>query len=136
MLSRLLWLIILSNIRSHGHYGGEYHGDHSYEVNPPSYTLLRLVKTPPSGGDTIFTSQTALFDKLSPTFQKAFEGLHAIHSSDVSLLEALCVWYQLSTNWTTKHMQRSYLASINGGGKPHRAPIATAHPLVGNHYLA
>lgn len=43
-----------------------------------------MVKTPSSGGDTIFTSQTALFDKLSPTFQKTFEGLHAIHSSDVS----------------------------------------------------
>lgn len=27
-------------------------------------------------------------------------------------------------------MQRSYLSSINGGGTPHRAPIATAHPLV------
>ncbi|KAF1814741.1 putative alpha-ketoglutarate-dependent sulfonate dioxygenase [Eremomyces bilateralis CBS 781.70] len=98
------------NIRAHGHSGGEYHADHSFEVNPPSYTLLRLVKTPPYGGDTIFTSQTALFDKLSPTFQKAFEGLHGIHSSD-----------------------RAYVASINGGGSPHRAPIATAHPLVRTH---
>lgn len=72
------------NIRAHGYFGQEYHGDHSYEVNPPSYTLLRMIKTPSSGGDTIFSSQTALFDKLSPTFQKTFEGLHAIHSSDVS----------------------------------------------------
>lgn len=29
--------------------------------------------------------------------------------------------------------QRAYLASINGGGTPHRAPIATAHPLVRTH---
>lgn len=98
------------DIRVHNHFGAEYHGDHSFEVNPPSYTLLRMVKTPPTGGDTVFTSQTALFDKLSPTFQKTFEGLHAIHSSD-----------------------RGYLASINGGGKPHRAPISTAHPLVRTH---
>lgn len=72
------------NVRAHGHFGAEYHGDHSYEVNPPSYTLLRMVKTPPSGGDTTFTSQTALYDTLSPTFQKLVEGLHAIHSSEVS----------------------------------------------------
>ncbi|OPB37208.1 putative alpha-ketoglutarate-dependent sulfonate dioxygenase [Trichoderma guizhouense] len=98
------------NSRAHGNYTAEWHGDHSFEVNPPSYTLLRLVKTPPSGGDTIFTSQVGLFDKLSPAFQKAIEGLHAIHSSD-----------------------RAYLASINGGGTPHRAPIATAHPLVRTH---
>lgn len=44
-----------------------------------------MVKTPPSGGDTIFTSQVSLFDKLSPTLQKTFEGLHAIHTSDVSI---------------------------------------------------
>jgi alpha-ketoglutarate-dependent taurine dioxygenase len=77
----------LRNVRAYGNFGAEYHGDHSPEVNPPSYTLLRMVKTPPSGGDTIFTSQTALFDKLSPTFQRAFEGLYATHSSYV------CIWY-------------------------------------------
>lgn len=44
-----------------------------------------MVKTPPSGGDTVFASQTGLFDKLSPTFQKTFEGLHVIHSSDVRI---------------------------------------------------
>lgn len=72
------------NIRQHDHFGGEFHADHSFEVNPPSYTLLRMVKTPPSGGDTVFTSLSALFDKLSPRFQKALEGLHARHSADVS----------------------------------------------------
>ncbi|KAI9685341.1 MAG: hypothetical protein M1820_010812 [Bogoriella megaspora] len=69
-----------------------------------------MIKTPPAGGDTAFASQPALFDRLSPVFQKTFEGLHGIHSSD-----------------------RPYMASINGGGKPHRAPIATAHPLVRTH---
>ncbi|KAL7893817.1 putative alpha-ketoglutarate-dependent sulfonate dioxygenase [Trichoderma sp. SZMC 28014] len=98
------------NIRGHGNFSGEWHGDHTYEVNPPAYTLLRLLKTPPSGGDTIFTSQTGLFDKLSPAFQKAIEGLHGVHSSD-----------------------RAYLGSINGGGTPHRYPISTAHPLVRTH---
>ncbi|KAF2103591.1 putative alpha-ketoglutarate-dependent sulfonate dioxygenase [Rhizodiscina lignyota] len=98
------------NIRAHGNYISEYHGDHTFELNPPSYTMLRMIKAPPSGGDTIFTSQTALYDKLSPTFQKTFESLHAVHSSD-----------------------RAYMASINGGGTPHRAPIATAHPLIRTH---
>ncbi|UKZ72718.1 hypothetical protein TrVFT333_000352 [Trichoderma virens FT-333] len=97
------------NIRAHGNYTAEWHGDHTFEVNPPSYTLLRLAKTPPSGGDTIFTSQTGLFDKLSPAFQRAIEGLHAIHSSD----------------GLSGFDQR--------GGTPHRAPIATAHPLVRTH---
>ena len=43
-------------------------------------------KTPPTGGDTIFTSQVALFDKLSTTYQKLLEGLHGVHSSEVRAL--------------------------------------------------
>jgi len=98
------------NIRAKDQSGASYHGDHSFELNPPSYTLLRMVRTPDSGGDTIYTSQVALYDKLSPTFQKALDGLYAFHSS-----------------------HKSYLNSINGGGKPCRAPIITEHPLVRTH---
>ncbi|KAK5235201.1 hypothetical protein LTR47_004037 [Exophiala xenobiotica] len=72
-----------NDIRAYGDMAGEYHSDHSHEANPPAYTMLRMVRTPEFGGDTIFTSQTALFDKLSPTFQKLFEGLHGVHSSEV-----------------------------------------------------
>lgn len=46
--------------------------------------MLRMVRTPNTGGDTIWTSQTALFDKLSVPLQKLFEGMHAVHSSEVS----------------------------------------------------
>jgi len=72
--------------------------------------MLRMVKTPDFGGDTIFTSQTALFDKLSPTFQKLFEGLHGVHSSE-----------------------HTFVISINGGGQPLRPPHRHEHPLVRTH---
>ncbi|KAH8703411.1 putative alpha-ketoglutarate-dependent sulfonate dioxygenase [Talaromyces proteolyticus] len=88
----------------------EYHSDHSFEINPPSYTMLRMVKTPEYGGDTIFTSQTALFDKLSPTFQKTFEGLHAVHSSE--------------------HI---FINTLNRGGKTFRLPVRREHPLIRTH---
>jgi sulfonate dioxygenase len=83
-----------------------------------------MVRTPPTAGDTIYTTQVALFDKLSPTFQKTFEGLYGIHSSQVSP-KALKRTPIFSINIT-----ELYLKSINGGDKPHRAPITTEHPLV------
>ena len=72
-----------SDIRAYANFGGDYHADHSQEANPPAYTMLRLIRTPETGGDTIFTSQTALYDKLSPVFQKLLDGLHGVHSSEV-----------------------------------------------------
>ncbi|KAJ5449837.1 uncharacterized protein N7458_006286 [Penicillium daleae] len=99
------------DIRQYGRTGsGEYHSDHSFEINPPAYTLLRVVRTPEFGGDTIFTSQTALYDKLSPTFQKTFEGLHAVHSSD-----------------------QYFLNAVNNDVKTFRYPVRNEHPLIRTH---
>ncbi|RMD41639.1 hypothetical protein DV735_g3469, partial [Chaetothyriales sp. CBS 134920] len=91
-------------------YGGDYHGDHSFEVNPPSYTILRFVRHPPTGGDTLFTSQANLYDSLSPTLKKALSGLTAVHSSE-----------------------QAYALSVAQGGKPLRGPIRTEHPLIRTH---
>ncbi|KAL3476206.1 hypothetical protein BJX99DRAFT_270625 [Aspergillus californicus] len=88
----------------------EFHSDHSFDINPPSYTMLRMVKTPEYGGDTLFTSQTALFDKLSPTFQNTLQGLHGVHSSE--------------------HV---YINTINSGGTTFRPPVRREHPLVRTH---
>jgi Probable taurine catabolism dioxygenase len=45
-----------------------------------------MVRTPETGGDTIFVSQYALFSQLSKPYQKLLEGLHATHTSEVSQL--------------------------------------------------
>lgn len=75
-----------SDIRDFAKYGADFHSDHSYQANPPSYSLLRLTHAPESGGDTIFVSQTALFDKLSPTMQSVLKGLHGVHTNEACLL--------------------------------------------------
>lgn len=96
--------------RGYANFGADFHNDHSFEANPPAYTMLRMVKAPPTGGDTIWTSQVALFDKLSPALQKLFEGLHGVHSSEAS-----------------------YINAINGGGQSFRPPVRRDHPLVRTH---
>lgn len=80
------------------------------ELNPPAYTMLNMLRTPPSGGDTIFTSQPALYDKLSPTFQHLFNHLHAVHSSE-----------------------HSFINAVANGGAPFRPPVRRTHPLVRTH---
>lgn len=110
-------VVILSRDKpERGHSGfynkesNDFHADHSYEINSPSYTLLRMEKSPPTGGDTLFASSYGLYATLSPTYQEFFTKLTAIHSS-----------------------RRQYIASLENGGKPRREAIDTEHPLVSTH---
>ncbi|KAF2797113.1 putative alpha-ketoglutarate-dependent sulfonate dioxygenase [Melanomma pulvis-pyrius CBS 109.77] len=98
------------DIRSFANYGADFHSDHSFESNPPAYTMLRLIRTPEAGGDTIWTSQTALYDKLSPLFQELLGHLKGVHTSE-----------------------HSFVNSINRGTQPFRGPVRRTHPLIRTH---
>ncbi|KAF2100222.1 alpha-ketoglutarate-dependent sulfonate dioxygenase [Rhizodiscina lignyota] len=90
---------------------GDFHADTSFEVNPPSYSLLRMEEHPEVGGDTAWVSQYGLYDSLSPAMQKFVEGLHAIHTSRLQYDTILDLW----------------------GTGPNRPPIDTHHPAVRTH---
>ncbi|KAJ1565369.1 hypothetical protein HK096_003175 [Nowakowskiella sp. JEL0078] len=58
-----------------------WHTDITFEPTPSNYAILKLVNPPEVGGDTLWASGYAAYDKLSPPFQKFLEGLTAYHSS-------------------------------------------------------
>ncbi|BCS28139.1 TauD/TfdA dioxygenase family protein [Aspergillus puulaauensis] len=89
----------------------DFHADTSFEINPPSYSLLRMEEHPPVGGDTAWVSQYGLYDVLSGAMKKFAEGLHAVHTSRLQYDTILDYW-QAKTN---------------------RAPIDTHHPAVRTH---
>ena len=62
-------LTAFSDIRSFQNASGafaEYHSDHSFEINPPSYTMLRMVRTPEYGAHvtSIFFTNVYVYDVL------------------------------------------------------------------------
>ena len=61
--------------------GGDWHTDHSYDVDPAMGSILYAHEVPESGGDTLFASMGAAFEALSPDFQNMLESLTALHSS-------------------------------------------------------
>jgi taurine dioxygenase len=62
---------------------GEYwHSDVSCDEEPPLGSILYLHTVPGSGGDTLFASQYAAYDALSPRLKVYLEGLTATHSGD------------------------------------------------------
>lgn len=58
-----------------------WHSDVTYEIQPPSYTSLKVIEGPEYGGDTLWSSGYALYSSFSPFFQKYLESLYAVHSA-------------------------------------------------------
>jgi len=62
--------------------GGGWHTDHSYDPVPAMGSILLARELPPSGGDTLFASMYAAYDRLSDGLKATLEGLRAVHSAD------------------------------------------------------
>ena len=88
------------------------YGQVTYEIQPPSYTSLKLLSGPPrgGGGDTLWASQYAAYDVLSSSMQKYLEGLTALHSAGIQSEGSKAL------------------------GRPvRRDPVISEHPLIRTH---
>ncbi|OAA60202.1 Taurine catabolism dioxygenase TauD/TfdA [Niveomyces insectorum RCEF 264] len=87
-----------------------FHSDVSYEHQPPAYTILTMLHSPSTGGDTAWVSTAAAYDRLSPPIRGFLSGLRAEHSGLRQAAQA----------------QRE-------GHPVLRAPVTSEHPIVRVH---
>jgi len=62
--------------------GSLWHSDVSCDAEPPMGSILRVVKIPSAGGDTLFASMYAAFEGLSDRLQQLLAGLTAVHEGE------------------------------------------------------
>jgi len=72
-------IVILDNHAGNPTNNDVWHTDATVTETPPLGTILRAVELPPSGGDTMWSSMTAAYDALSPSFRDFLAGHEAAH---------------------------------------------------------
>ncbi|MFR9750751.1 TauD/TfdA dioxygenase family protein [Nocardia sp. 004] len=56
-----------------------WHSDHSFLAAPAKCSVLRAIEIPPTGGDTIWTDMSAVYDNLRADIKERIEGRIGIH---------------------------------------------------------
>ncbi|KUI61325.1 hypothetical protein VP1G_08479 [Cytospora mali] len=69
-----------ANFRNPGG-ASRWHTDLVHELQPAGYTHLHNDCVPPTGGDTLWASGYAAYEKLSPDFRKIIDGKSAVYRS-------------------------------------------------------
>jgi taurine dioxygenase len=62
-------------------FANAWHTDLSYLPEPPSFTILYCLDSPPFGGDTVWANQYMAFETLSKGLRETLLGLDAVHSA-------------------------------------------------------
>lgn len=110
-------------------FGGDWHSDFSFLDRPPGGSLLQAVEVPPVGGDTLWASQVAAYERLPEDLREAVEGRRSIH---------IGAPYGVSHAPPEDMAVSSSIRMIRGdegADRPRYHPIVRTHPRSGRRAL-
>ena len=72
---------LLELAASHGGVADEWHTDLTFQAEPALMSVLKMVRCPPVGGDTMWANLHAAYDELSAPMRELCDGLSALHDA-------------------------------------------------------
>ena len=104
--------------------GFPWHSDLSWLREPPALGFLSAVLIPSSGGDTIWASNSAIFDALPPRIQELCERSTVLHTPDPSLLASV-----------ERHHGTAVADRLRREQPGAEHPLVRRHPRTGRRHL-
>lgn len=100
--------------------GFDWHTDLSWTAEPPELGFLSAALIPPTGGDTLWASGRAIYDRLDPEQQRRCRSLSVVHAPDPSLLDSV-----------RRHHGDDVVRRLLADHPPVEQPLVRAHPDTG-----
>ena len=72
---------IIKDPNEKNQWGENWHSDVSYNIKPTKAVILRSVKIPPVGGDTMFSNMELAWETLDKNIKEKIKDKKAVHSS-------------------------------------------------------
>jgi taurine dioxygenase len=72
---------IIKDPNEKNQWGENWHSDVSYNVKPTKAVILKSIKIPPVGGDTVFSNMELAWETLDENIKEKIKDKKAIHSS-------------------------------------------------------
>jgi len=67
---------------SHGGVADEWHSDITFSASPALFSILKMVKCPDIGGDTLWTNPEMAYETLTAPLRDLCDGLTALHTAE------------------------------------------------------
>jgi taurine dioxygenase len=103
-----------------------WHTDVTFIETPPLGAILHAKRLPPTGGDTLWASNSAAFDALSPALQEFLDGLTAEHD----FVKSFPAW-----RFARTPEERVRWEKTRDSHPPLAHPVVRRHPVTGRRGL-
>jgi taurine dioxygenase len=100
--------------------GFDWHTDLSWTVEPPDLGFLSAIVIPAWGGDTLWASGRALYERLAGSQQRLCRSLRVVHAPDGALLDTV-----------RRHHGDEIVRRLLAEHPPVKQPLVRLHPVTG-----
>lgn len=102
--------------------GRHWHSDLSFTAKPAMGSILRAIKVPDVGGNTIFANQYMAYETLTPKFRALIDDLWAVHEL-------------FSKTKDLKNLDQGQVKDLKKGNPRIAQPVVRVHPETGRKAL-